>query len=258
MPQCFTVFFLAALWLSGSAPVIAQPKLLSVTGIAAPVTSNNSFSHRVAYREQHTISPQQHTVVYTDAQGHTLARKQIHYQHGYTTPEYQLQDIIHHRNSGSAWQDGHFVVYRQEGEQRQSEKVVQPSSNTVIDAGFDYFIRRHWDALIDGKTLPFTLIVADPLTELHMQVAEVSTAQTAIPQHSEHYRYFLVNSSNPLIRWVIPTLHLAYDRDSQLLQVYQGPSNIPDSAGKVQTVNIQYSYTLPPVSASMPPPPQLH
>jgi len=254
MNRCITTFLLIILWASISASALAQANNLRVIGIASPIKKDGSISQRVVYREQHDISPQQHTVLYTDAQGQAIARKQIRYLHGYTTPEYSLQDLVHHRRSGSEWQNGKFVIYQQDEDEKRTEKTVKPDANTVIDAGFDYFIRSHWVDLIDGKILPMHLVVADPLTTLHMQVAEVGAAQTAIPQHSERYRYFLVSGSNPLTRWVIPTLHLAYDSTSHLLQIYQGPSNILDSDSKVQTVNIQYSYTLPSVSASMPAP----
>ena len=258
MNRHIAALLLAILWVSISTSALAQSSYLRVVGVASPVKKDGSISQRVAYREQHHVSPQQHTVLYTDAQGLAIARKQISYLHGYTTPEYSLQDLVHHRRSGSEWQNNNFLIYQQDARNLRAEKVVQPNANTVIDSGFDHFIRKHWAELIDGKILPMSLVVADPLTTLHMNIAEVSAAQTAIPQHSERYRYFLVGGSNPLTRWVIPALHLAYDRDSHLLQIYQGPSNIPDREGKVQTVNIQYSYTLPAVSASMPAPPLPH
>lgn len=219
-----------------------QPTAMRIVGVATAIHQDGSLGATL-YREQHDVTPQQHTVIYTDTQGRVLARKQIRYQHGYSTPEFDLQDFMHHTRNGSEWHKGYFLIYQQDGYKQRTTKVIEPDAETAIDAGFDSYIRQHWAELVSGKTVPIKLVVAEPLVVLNLNITEVSAAHTGIPQRSEHYRYFLVNGSNALTRWVLPTLQLAYDRDSHLLQVYQGPSNILGNKGKVQDVNIQYSYT---------------
>ncbi len=219
-----------------------QPTAMRIVGVATAIHQDGSLGATL-YREQHDVSPQQHTVLYTDTQGRTLARKQIDYPHGHRLPEFQLDDLIHQRRSGSEWHKGYFLIYQQDGDKPRSTKVIEPDAETVIDAGFDSYIRQRWAELVTGKTLPIKLVVAEPLVVLSLNITEVSAAQIRIPQRSERYRYFLVNGSNALTRWALPTLQLAYDSDSHLLQVYQGPSNILGNKGKVQDVNIQYTYT---------------
>lgn len=244
MPSTLAALFSVLLIFSGEiayAQAQASPSSLRVAGIATAINKDGSLG-QLLYREQHDITRQQHSVLYTDAQGRALARKQIDYPRGRTLPEFQLDDLIHQRRSGSEWHKGYFLIYQQNGDKKRTTKVIEPDAQTSIDAGFDNYIRQHWSELVAGKTLPIKLVVADPLVVLPMSIAEVSAAQTDIPQRSGRYRYFLVNGSNVLTRWALPTLQLAYDRDSHLLQVYQGPSNILGSKGKVQTVNIRYSY----------------
>lgn len=237
-------FFLAMCLFAASTCVLADPEKLLVTG-----TASNLKSGEVVYREYHDISQQQHTVRYVNPADVLIASKTIYYSHGYNTPEYLLEDKRFGRRTGSKWQDGHFIIFRQENADKHHEKSIKPANDVVIDAGFDFFIRSHWDDLIDGKVLPFSFAIADPLAILDMKLTEVTAAKTAIKQHSDSYRYFLASSRNRLIGWALPDIHLAYSRDSHLLQVYQGPSNLTDNDDKSQTVTIRYEYQYPALAA---------
>lgn len=233
-------FFLTACLLATSPCALAEFEKLLVTGTASSLKTGE-----VVYREYHEITSQQHTVHYVDPSEKLIASKEIHYSHGFNTPEYLLDDKRFEKRTGSKWQDGHFIVFRQEQSGGPHEKPVKPADDLVIDAGFDYYIRSHWNELIDGKILPFSFAVADPPSILDMKITEVSAAQSTIKQHNDLYRYFLVHSRNRLIGWAIPEINLAYNRDTHLLQVYQGPSNLTDQNDKRQTVTIRYEYQYP-------------
>jgi hypothetical protein len=237
-------FFLFAYLLATSLFVAAEPEKWLVTG-----TASNLKTGEVVYREYHDISKQQHTVRYTDPADKLIATKNISYSHGFTTPEYLQNDIRFDRKTGSKWKNDHFIIFRQEKAEKPHEMIVKPTDDLVIDAGFDYLIRSRWEELIDGKILPFTFAVADPLMTLNMQLEEVSASKTAIKQHNEKYRYFLASSRNRLIGWAMPDINLAYDHDSHLLQIYQGPSNLTDKNDKSQTVIIRYEYQRPVLAA---------
>lgn len=229
--------FIASLFFFACVLAQAEPERLLVTG-----TASNLKTGKVVYREYHDITKAQHTVLYVDEKEKTIASKTIQYLHGFNTPEYQLNDQRVDRKTGSEWAKDHFIIFRQEKSEKRHEKSVDPADDLVIDAGFDHFIRKHWEELIDGKILPFSFAIADPLTILNMQITEVSAAKTAIKQHSNRYRYFLASSRNKLISWAIPDINLAYDRETRLIQVYQGPSNITDQNDKTQNVTIRYEY----------------
>ncbi|HSC75408.1 MAG TPA: hypothetical protein VLB90_04130 [Pseudomonadales bacterium] len=229
--------FLALCLLFTSILASAEPEKWLVTGTASNLTTGE-----IVYREYHDITPQQHTVLYKNPAGKLIATKNISYNHGFNTPEYQQNDLRFDRHTGSKWQNNHFMMFSQEKSDRAYENTVKPADDLVIDAGFDYLIRSHWDELLKGKVLPFSFAVADPLMVLSMQVEAVSASETAIRQHRSQYRYFLVSSRNHLIGWAMPDINLAYDRDSHLLQIYQGPSNITDQNDTNQTVVVRYEY----------------
>lgn len=235
------LFFIATAF---STRAIAMPPRLLVTG-----TAENLKTGKTAYREHHDITKQYHTVRYVDPNEKLIASKEISYRQGYNTPEYTLHDLRFDRRTGSLWQDGHFVVFRQEGTKKIQEIKVLPVPDLVIDAGFDHFIRSRQDVLAGGEILSFTFAVADPLLTLNMKLEEVSQVETAIRLHDEqgnnNYRYFRAHSSNFLFDWAIPDINLAYDNISHLLQIYQGPSNITDMNDKSQTVVIRYEYQFP-------------
>lgn len=223
-------------------PAIATPSRLLVNGTAEDIKTG-----KVVYREYHDISQQKHTVSYFDLSDNLIASKEIHYVHGYNTPEYTLYDKRFDRHTGSQWQDGHFIIFKQEGTHAKHEKKLQSAADLVIDAGFDHFIRSKQDVLADGEVLPFTFAVADPLMTLDMKLEEVSRTETAIKLHNDDkntnsYRFYLVQSRNRLIGWAIPDINLAYDDTNHFLQVYQGLSNITDKHDKSQTVIIRYQY----------------
>lgn len=237
MNKPMSTAYIAILFFFACTLTQAEPERLLVTGVASHLKNG-----KVAYREYHDITKEQHTVRYVNEKEKPIGSKTIQYLQGFSTPEYQLQDHRVDRKTGSEWKKPHFIIFRQEGVEKRQEKKVDPFDDLVIDAGFDHFIRAHWEELIDGKVLPFSFAIADPLTLLNMQLTEVTSAKTAIKQHSESYRYFLANSSNKLISWAMPAIHLAYDRETRLIKIYQGPSNITDQNDKTQAVTIRYEY----------------
>jgi hypothetical protein len=214
---------------------------LRVTGEASHVGSGEP-----AYREIHEIGNTRHTVQYLDQDGHLLASKQLDYAQGYNTPLYELVDQRFNRRTGSRWQDGQFIVYRQQGQHTPQQHKLAPAADLVIDAGFDHFIREQWQRLLDGEAVPFSFAVADPLVTLDMAMRAVPAGESAIAEQRDDYRYFVASSRNRLIGWAIPDIHVAYDAEQKLLRSYQGLSNITDARDKRQTVLIRYTYdTMP-------------
>lgn len=223
--------------LFGAALAQADDILLRVTGEACLLGSG-----KPAYREIHEIGTARHTVQYLGQGNRLIASKQLDYAQGFNTPLYRMHDLRFNRITGNEWLGDHFSIYRLESGESPKRKNVQPSADLVIDAGFDHFVREHWNRLANGESLPFSFVVADPLVTLHMRMQRVQPEQSAIPRRDPRYRYFHASSRNRLIGWAIPDIHLAYDSESRLLQAYLGPSNLTDEQDKSQQVLIEYRY----------------
>ncbi len=194
------------------------------------------------YREFHDISKSNHTVRYEDSNSNLIASKEINYDKGFISPLYKMHDYRHKRITGCEWENGHFRVFRQEENNELKQKILKPSNDMVIDAGFDYFIRSHWNELTHGKQLPFSFVVTDPLLVLNMKIDEVRKEESVIHEKNTDFRYFFVRSRNQFIGWAIPDIHLAYSNKDQLLQIYQGPSNLTSNNDHSQSVVIRYEY----------------
>lgn len=202
-----------------------------------------------AYREIHDISTHHHTVQYVGPDEHPLAHKTLGYPQGYSTPLYLLEDLRDGRRSGSEWQDGQFVLFRESATGKRQQAALSPAPDLVIDAGFDHFIRAHWERLLAGESLPFAFAIVDPLVTLDMSLRAVPAAESAIAEKRDDYRYFVARSRHRLISWAIPAIHLAYAADEKRLCIYQGPSNITDSQDKNPMVLIRYQYRTAPLLA---------
>lgn len=195
-----------------------------------------------AYREIHDIAAIEHTVRYEAPDGRLLASKQLDYGQGLNTPVYELEDVRFQRRTGSRWQDGQFVVFRAQQDKPVREQTLAAAPDLVIDAGFDHFIRAHWDRLVAGEAVPFSFAVADPLVTLAMAMRAVPASESAIAEKHDDYRYFVASSRNRLIGWAIPDIHVAYDANDKLLRIYQGLSNLTDDRDQRQNVLIRYRY----------------
>ena len=160
--------------LQASSMLHADDNCLDVTG-----TAQHTDTGTIAYSEFHNICHDTHSVRYETASGSVIADKRIEYSHGSTTPLFQMQDHRFQRTTGNEWRDNHFIIYRQEKNRQRHEKKQPPSASLIIDAGFDHFIRTHWNDLVAGQSLPFDFIVSDPLITLHMTLEHVTPADSA-------------------------------------------------------------------------------
>jgi hypothetical protein len=229
-------------WLFVAGLVMACTWTLAEDSLLVNGTARDLKTHEVAYYEYHSINRKHHTVRYTAADGQTIATKRIDYTHGYNTPLYNLYDLRHDLHTGNEWQGDHFSIYRYQTGNTPDRKKILPYNSIVIDAGFDHYVREHWQKLQSGEAVPFDFFVADPLIKLNMKLLAVQPFQSLIKKSNPRFCYFKAVSRNRLIGWAVPEIHLAYDCGQRLLQFYHGPSNITDKNNHSQQVIIHYQY----------------
>ena len=100
---------------------------------------------------------------------------------------------------------------------------------TVIDAGFDAYVRDAWDEITRAAPTQVRFAIAGQRRTLAMQIIR-----------EEDYR-FTIRPNNWLIRSILPKIHLEYD-DQRRLSRYQGFSNFSPSSGESMTVNIEFTH----------------
>lgn len=202
------------------------------------------------YTEDHLVTEGRHDVSYRFPDGSILADKNMDYEQGYQTPSFQLYDHRFSRQSGSKWQAGKWLLWQQEQSGDREEKTLEARSDLVIDAGFNYFVTDHFVELSAGKNLEFTFAITDPPMGIDMRIGAVDCADISFNNTDKPHLCLKAVSRNPLLRWFVPDIYLAYVKEVQvpvpLLVLYQGPSNLPDNKDRAQKVRIEYRYELSP------------
>lgn len=205
-----------------------QAQTLNFTGTAyEPDTS------AVQYREQHELQltdgePERQTVRYEDPNGRLLATKTLRYTTP-TLPSYRLELETDEQREVVELSDDTIEVRG-----RETGNVEVPDDNAVIDAGFHYFVQRHFDRLVAGERIEFQFLAPSRLkwTPLVMEAIDTTDSRLELKLSLE----------NALIAWIIDPIYLVYDRRNQRLLEYRGLTNLPKPDGGNYTARIEYSY----------------
>lgn len=121
------------------------------------------------------------------------------------------------------------------------------SNNTVVDAGFDSYVRRHWQTLMSDEKLNFYFMVPSRLTRLAMTI-ERTPCDTTDPSPEltmdEPVVCFRTQVKNFMVRLLVPPIDLTYGTNTKKLLRFQGLGNVADKNQKMMKVDIRYRYTL--------------
>lgn len=172
----------------------------------------------ILYEEHHycTEALQLCTVSYLEYDGELLASKRVDYRFNKQAPDVIFKDIRRDQEF-SASEAGRVDI--------------------VIDAGFDNFVRLHWNKLESGKSVQFPFQLMDRDKPLNMKVSEAADGNC-----NSRDLCLQVRLDSWLLAALIDPIRLTYDRQQRRLLRFQGLSNIRDSNGGRQQVDIHYSY----------------
>ena len=142
-------------------------------------------------------------------------------------PDFELDDARTGYREGVRSSGGKRVIFvRNDKNAAERTAALDTSPMPVIDAGFDAYIRTHWDTLgKSGDTLPFLL--PSRLGTLSFRVKR--QGDTQIDGHAaRQYRLSL----DSMIGFALPHLDVAYDAKTHELLSFSGIANIRSSDGK--------------------------
>lgn len=228
---------LAGLLLALAFPVLAAPAgpILHVEGRAY------DGDGRLLYRESHWLfdAPDGRTrlVLYRCPDGAPFARKWVR-DHGQPqAPDFDLYDARQgYREGVRRRADGHREVYVQR-DANATERTA-PLNETplpVIDAGFDAFLRNHWDSLAPQASLTVPFLLPSRLGTLDFKVTRLDDA-VVDGQPARRFRLGLAG----LIGFALPHLDVAYVAASRTLLRFEGIANIRDIDGHNLHVRIEF------------------
>ena len=193
---------------------------------------------QLRYQEYHYYSDDglDHRVDYKDPQGKLLAEKTVNYRTGHMSPSFKQQSWLYPEMLAVSVQARQLLIQYTEGgsEARQAVSRQQP---LVVDAGFDHYIREHWEPLLAGKALEFYF---PAVTRLSLVKLRVKASRCSYPAESD--RCFMINSASWLIRLLLAPIELGYDAETRRLSRFRGLANLSDEQGRGLEVDIKYQY----------------
>lgn len=221
----------------------------SATAAAAALTSPDAVRYvegrattqggDFIYTEAHWIygdgAQQSRLVLYRCPDGKPFARKAIHADGNAQAPDFELDDAQSGYREGVRTDGGKRVVFvRTSKNAAERTATLDTSPMPVIDAGFDAYIRSHWDALNKGSdSIPF--LVPSRLGTLRFTVK--SEGGTRIEGHDA--RKFQLGLDS-LIGFALPHLDVAYDTKTHELLSFSGIANIRSSTGRNVSAKILF------------------
>lgn len=135
------------------------------------------------YEEHHLVrpdaqAPRERLVLYRCADGVAFARKHVDYADARAAPAFTLEDVrFGYREGVRRGPDGLRVFVRVAATAAERGARLPDAKSVVIDAGFDEFVRRHWDRLQRDETLTLTFLVPSRLDTLGFKLRRAGVAR---------------------------------------------------------------------------------
>ena len=199
------------------------------------------------YSEEHSYkNDYQHEVIYKEADGQVFAKKTVDYRRSFIAPAFQQTnsrngEYIETRYNND---DTLEVIYRENKDQQQANENIDVNESLVIDAGFDHFIRDHWDELIEGKSKVINYLLPSHQQSIDLRIESIDCSSVLLNGDDPNtINCWRVATDSWVFRILSAPLLLAYDKSTRHLLTFAGRSNICDSKGDYQDVVIRYQYT---------------
>lgn len=205
---------------------------------------------RLIYREEHRLQlrdgkPYQRDVNYFDAEGKKIAQKKNQYFNNIAAPDFHLSDLRNNYREQAIYNDDGSLTLSllEDGDQAwRTTRINNLPDDLIIDAGFDEFVRRHWQALLAGKQINFNFASAarQDLIGFRLKKSTANKQQLVLSMRLQ----------SRMLSWLLNPIELTYDRQNQRLLRYRGLSNILDEQGNSYKADIHYQYPEAVVGAS--------
>lgn len=196
---------------------------------------------QLLYREFHYFDNGgfDHRVTYQLPDGEVIVIKEVDYRSGFVTPSFTQTYLKNGELTSVAYNNKDLTIrYREKGDRITLESHFSPSGSLVIDAGFNHFIRRHWDSLMEGVNLEFEFPAPTRSRLVALRVGQV-TCNSSPGVSPGELVCFSITPSSWFWQFLLAPIDLVYERSSRRLLRYCGVANITD-----REVDIRYRYEM--------------
>ncbi len=186
------------------------------------------------YNEIHYLFGDERLVVYTCPDGQPFARKTISENSNAQAPDFSMLDARWGYREGVRGKDSSREIFVQrKPEMAEKSALLELPKDGVIDAGFDAYVRKHWDALARGDTLRFNFLVPSKRMFYAFDLSRVDSGSDAT-------RLTLRLALGAWYAFLTPHIDVTYDRATRRLLRFAGMSNIRDENLKNLDVRIEF------------------
>jgi len=199
-------------------------------------------SGRLLYTEAHLVqdagsASESRVVLYKCPRGDSaFARKRLTYTAMREDPQFAFEDARLGYIEGLRTVGGVREVYQRPDAAAPLRKRVVPQGVAVVsDAGFDEFVKKHWDELEQGKTVRFPFLVPSRLDYMTFKVKK----HHETPIEGAPASVIRLNLSG-LLGFFLPYIEVSYRKSDRVLMRYKGLVNIRDEAGDNLTAQIDF------------------
>lgn len=179
------------------------------------------------YEEHHLVRqsegrPRERIVLYRCPGGAAFARKQVRYDARVAAPEFELEDARFGYREGVRRVGKALAVFvRRDGSEAERQATLEAGDGLVVDAGFDEFVRRHWETLRRGETVALDFLVPSRLETFSFRLRRIGSARI----DGAAVSLFRLGLGG-MLGWFAPDITVGYrDSDRRLMQ-FEGLTNI--------------------------------
>ena len=190
------------------------------------------------YTEKHVVSSSNGKTTgslteYKGPDGAVIATMRSDYSRSVAMPTYVFEDLRRDYREGLRWQDGEYVIFRQDGSAPEKTGRLENQNRVFSCQGWHYYLVNNLD-LLEKDNIILNLILPSELRPFPFVVARLGSDDSRVSAE--------LRLKHWLFRYFAPKLRLVYDKKNRRLLEYQGVSNILNKNGDSQEVTIHYTY----------------
>ncbi|MFK7733753.1 MAG: hypothetical protein AB8B48_19190 [Pseudomonadales bacterium] len=227
--------------------LVCVPASATVVEEVRPYVTGKAFqpgSTTLLYIEEHyKVADQLHKVVYLDANRELVAEKLIDYSANAYSPNVQVDDYRAKRATTIEHGDElcRVTIAGLDNGVDQDTATFKPEKHDVMDAGFDNYVRKHWDQLSQGETVKFRFMLPLRDSTIGLKV-KPKQCEDKDDVNNDGAMCFRISPSNWLVSALAAPIDLVYERDTQRLLRFVGQGQLPDAEGRSMEVDLRYRY----------------
>ncbi|MGE3760154.1 MAG: hypothetical protein AB7H97_20485 [Pseudobdellovibrionaceae bacterium] len=160
------------------------------------------------------------------------------FKNGLAATDYTFIDKRDGSAHGVVAKPNGYLVWKKNKDGKREEELIEKrdfkdKDLVVAGQGLFFYLRNHLKTFKKGDSIPVKLLFPGRLDYFSFDLT--------VHEEGSRFVSFRMNANNILLSLFIPSLRFKFDRDSNEIVEYTGPSNLVDDRGGMQKVEISYN-----------------